>query len=375
MTPRHACIISVLIGVGVGVSSCILVPNDQVISGRLTSDFGCYLLWDDGTYQLHRWEDPIPPLGSYVSLRVKPMPGHASTCQAGEMVDVLEVVNVHTDFRTANVVGEETWGPEDEIVLGQVEVVPGAALAVLPGTIIRIIREGHLHVRGRITMEGLPSDSVRIEGIESPRGRLSPGPVVLDSVASDSRVRFVTTRTQFEIHGDAPMIESIQGWVSVNQGSATIRDSYLHGVSGHAASIVIEQCNAEYIDGVRTSFTLKGNELSRLSLSYSTATASGNVFGRDVSNVLFHGTSGGKFEHNTFNADSTRIEVRHDSDPVFQRNNFVSRGMAVECNGHYGSCIQLANNWWGTTDEAAIRSRLHGQCYYCYSPWLMGPVP
>jgi hypothetical protein len=294
----------------------------------------------------------------------------------GEMVDVLEVIDVRTDFRTAAVVGEETWGPADEIVLGQVEVLPGAKLTVLPGTLIQIIREGTLHVRGRIIMEGSPGDSVRIDGVLSPEyGRLSPGPVVLDSVAAGSRVRFVATRSSLQVHGDAPILESIQGFISVNQGSAMISDSRLSSVGGQEATIVLEKSRVEYgVHGTRASLILKGNVLSGLSLSYSRVSASENVFSGRLTGVLFHGTSGGTFERNTFDADSTHIEVRHNSDPVFQQNNFVSRGMAVECNTYSGPCIQFANNWWGTNDEAAIRGRFHGPCTFCYSPWLAGPV-
>ena len=88
MTLRHVCVVGVLIGVG--ASSCLLVPDDEnIISGRLTSDLGCYLLFDDHTYELHRWEGPKPPLGSYVSLRVEPIRDAASICMVGEMVDVL----------------------------------------------------------------------------------------------------------------------------------------------------------------------------------------------------------------------------------------------------------------------------------------------
>lgn len=376
MTSRCARVLGAFIGFA--ASSCLLDPDRPfTVSGRLRSDFGCYFLMDDRNYELYNWEDPVPPLGSHVTLRVRPIRDAVSACMVGEIVDVLAIVDVRTDFRTAAVVGEETWGRDDEIVLGQVEVMPGATLTVLPGTQIQIIPEGELHVRGRILMEGVPGDSVRIDGILSPgNGRLYPGQVVFDSVAAGSRVRFVTTPAGFQVHGDGPVLESIQGGISVARGAATIRDCYLSGVSTTDASVEIENSHVEHaIWGVHTSFTLENNLLAGLFLSYSRAVAHENVFRGRLSNFLFHGPSGGTFEHNTFEADSTHIEVRHDSDPVFHKNNFVGPAMTVDCSTYPGQpCIQLAHNWWGTTDEEAIRPHFHGPCDFCYSPWLTGPV-
>lgn len=371
---RFALLLLILVG------SCDDGPVDDrdpfIISGRLTSDFGCYLLRDGRSYELHNWEDPIPPLGSTVTVRVQPSLAAGSICMAGRMVDVLDVLDVCTDFRTAPVNEDETWSREDDIVLGDVEVARGATLRVLPGTVIKIIPEGRLNVRGRVLMEGAPYDSVRIEGILSPEGTAwRAGSVSCDSVAAGSRVRYVSTRSTIRISGEAPVLEAVQGTIAIVRGTATIRDCALSGVSADNATVVIENSVLGDVNGVFATFTLEGNALSDLLLSYSDATVTRNIFRGMQSTIIFHGPSNGTFERNTFEADTTLIEVRHDSEPLFQQNNLTSRSLTIRCNTYSGPpCIQFPNNWWGTADEELIRASFSGACEFCYTPWLTEPV-
>jgi hypothetical protein len=345
------------------------------ISGQLRSDFGCYQLRDGKNYELYGWRDEIPPLGSEVSLRVIDSQYDVSACMSGTMVDVLEILSVRSDFRTTAVTEDETWGPDDEIILGQVEVKPGVTLTVLPGTLIQIIPQGEFRVRGRILMEGTPEDSIRIDGILLPDGgRQWPGKIILDSVSTDSRVRFLSTR-QIQIYGDAPVLEDLGCGVFVQNGTATIRNSRPSGVGGQTSQIIVEDCDIETgVWGTWVSFVVKRSTLTGITLSYSRATATENVFRGALSTIIFHGPSGGTFERNTFEADSTHIEVRHDSDPMFQQNNFVGRALTIECNTYSGPCVDFRNNWWGTTDEGVIASRFIGPCDFCYRPWLTEPV-
>jgi hypothetical protein len=372
--------------VSLGVSSCVLDSPDPdgpsaisdlplTISGRLTTDFGCYLLRGDRIYELYYWDGPVPPLGSQVSLRVKAMRNSASVCMVGVMVDVIEILDVRVDFRTEDVVTDEVWKPEDDIVLGQVEVKPGATLTVLPGTVIHIIPEGELLIRGRIIMEGALSDSIRIEGVPvAGWGNPFPGPVVFDSVAAGSSVRFVTTPSPLRVRGEAPLLERIRGGISVDRGTAFIRDSDLSSVGARDATVALENNRLGGVDGLHASLTLQRNVVRDLTLSYSQASAHENFFSGDRSTIMFGGVSGGTIERNTFEADSTSIEVRHTSDPVFQQNNFVSSSTKIECESYSGPCLQFVNNWWGTTEEAEIRARFVGPCDFCYSPWLTVPV-
>jgi hypothetical protein len=361
--------------------SCILGSDDEFeISGRLTSDFGCLVVRSDGrSYELGGWGHlEIPPLGSYVALEVEEVPDAVSTCMVGMIVDVLDIIDVVTDFRTAPVVDAETWSPGDEpIVLGRVEVEREARLTVLAGTTIQIIPEGELRCRGTIIMEGAAGDPVRVIGILRPEyGELLPGLVVLDSVSAESRLSYVTVPL-LEVHGEGPPLEQIStDRFFLSGGSIEIARSWVKTITADQGVVELEANEIYAVGAVRSTLELRDNRLSELMLSYSQASATGNRFQGSAALLTFHGAAGGRFEENTFDAQVTQVRVRHQSDPVLTRNNFISPTTSVRCERYEGTeCVQMERNWWGTTDEAEIQAKLAEDCPVCYIPWLTEPVP
>lgn len=357
-------------------SSChIFSPVDVfTISGRLGADFGCQLLVSGGkTYELSTWHEPVPPLGSFVTLHVKALHGYASVCMVGEMVEVLRVVSVVTDFRTTPVTGSETWTPsQGPIVLGKVEVVPGAALTILPGTVVRIIDYGELRVRGTVQMVGTTTDSVRITGPWP--GGVGGGPVVLDSAQVGTQVAFASLGVLLVLRTEQVLEHLTAREIAAQEGRVTIRSSSTRSLWTYNASVAAESADLGSVDGIGGDFEIVSSTLSDLQLSYCHASVQDSRFTGARSYVLFHGQSGGTFERNSFLAAETDIVVRHASSPSFHDNSFLSPSTNVVCETYQlSTCISMERNWWGTTDENQIRTHFAAACPVCFAPWLTGP--
>ncbi len=350
------------------IGSCRLFSSDFTISGRLESGFGCTFLATGGrNYELLNWRGDLAPLGSYVTLRARPHDG-GSTCMVGPMVEVVRVKSVTTGFRTAPVVGTETWGPgQDPIVLGQVEVVPGARLKILPGTTVQIIDYGELRVRGVLEMVGTSGDSVHFIG--------PGGPVVLDSVQAGTQVAYASLG-RLTVTGPSPDLERVTvASLTVVGGSVTLRNAVVSGAYVYEGALAAETAELGMLNGIYGDFDVSGSTLNSLLLSYSRAAVTDSRFTGTRGGVVFHGRSSGSFERNTFLADETRIEVRHDSDPAFHHNDFVGAATTVICESYQlSSCIHVEENWWGTSDEAEIAAHFEQGCPVCYVPWLTGPA-
>ncbi len=358
-----------------GTGSCILSPRETLtISGRLSADFGCLTLRSNGrNYELHEWEDPIPPLGSWVALRVTPLHNRASICMAGKIVDVIDVLGVRTDFRTQAIVGTETWtADQGPIVLGRVEVRPGATLTIAPGTTVQITRFGELRVRGTLHMVGTASESILVIGWSEDGS--SPGPIVLESAQPATRIEFASV-PELNVIGSEDLENLSARILNLQGGPTRIHGSRISYLFAHEASAEIESVELGSVDGIYAEFKIDASTLSYLQLSYSRAFVQNCRFEGNRTYVLFHGASGGTLEYNSFLAHKTEIEVRHTSNPVFKNNNFTSDSTRVVC-GTYQlpDCIHMEENWWGTPDEDRIRDNFEADCPVCYSPWLTGPV-
>jgi hypothetical protein len=367
--------VPLLLATLLAAGSCQLLPFDSfTISGRLESGFGCTLLSSGGrNYELVSWHATVPPLGSFVTLRVRNSRSAASVCMAGRMVDVLRVVRVVTDFRTTPVTGSETWTPDQgPIVLGKVEVVPTATLTILPGTTVRIVGYGELRVRGTLQMVGTPAESVRITG-PSADGQ-GGGPLVLDAAREGTRVAFASVAA-LSVLGPGPGLEHLSAsGIMVVEGSVTIRNSVARFVSAYNATVTADSVDLGLVDGIYGEFELARSTLSGLTLSYSHASVQECRFTGARSYVLFHGQSGGTFERNSFLAEETEVVLRHLSNPSFHNNDFLSPSTQVVCESYQlTTCIGMEQNWWGTTDESQITAHFTAGCPVCYVPWLTGP--
>jgi hypothetical protein len=371
---RFRClVVFALLAPMLAVGSCRRVSPDMpqgvfTISGRLTSDFGCTVLSDGSKiYELGPWHESVPTMGSFVTLRVKPLTGVASVCMVGEIVEVLQVLRVVTDFRTTPVTGSETWTPsQGPIVLGKVEVVPGARLTIQPGTVVHIVPEGELRVRGTLTAVGTAADSVRIVG-----------PFVLDSAMVDTRVAFASL-SGLTVTGAADYLEhlGVQGRIYVRDGRGTIGNSAIVGsVLAENARVTVASTELGSASAIYGNLEITRSTLTRLELSWSHATVADSRFMGDRTYILFHGPSGGAFDRNTFQAMQTDIEVRHTSDPAFHHNNFVSPSTNVVCESYQlSTCVRMEDNWWGTSDESQISAHFGAASSVCYAPWLTGPI-
>ena len=349
------------------------------ISGRLTSDFGCYVVRDRGkNFEVSFGRHPVPPLGSDVTLLVQEV-GGASTCMVGPMVEVVEVVRVRTDFRTAPVTSDGIWGPSSApIVLGRVEVKPGVTLTILPGTVVHIIPEGELRVRGKLIALGAPGDSVHFVGRSTePYG----GAVIFDSADTTSQLSYCTANGVV-VYGAGPSITHLRaggvtvGGVTVGGGQLTVSQSALRWVTGwYGSEVTLSAVQVGSVDGVGASFSIEGSTLRDLSLSYSRASVTDSRFDGPRSYILFHGESGGTLERNVFLADSTTIALRHTSDPEFHDNDFDGRAMSVVCETYQrAECVRMEQNWWGSPDEDRVRARITADCPVCYAPWRTTPA-
>lgn len=350
------------------IGSCGLTSSDFTISGRLESDFGCtFLATGSRSYELLNWRGDLAPLGSFATLRVRPHDG-ISVCMVGPMVDVVQVKKVTTDFRTAAVVGTETWGPgQGPIVLGKVEVVPGARLKILPGTTVQIIDYGELRVRGVLEMVGTVGDSVHFTG--------PGGPVVLDSVQTGTVVTYASLG-RLTVTGPSPDLERVTvASLTVTGGSVTVRNAVISGAYVYEGTLAAETAELGMLNGIYGDFYVSGSTLNSMLLSYSRAAVTDSRFTGTHGGIVFHGRSSGSFERNTFLADETRIEVRHDSEPAFHHNDFVGAATTVICESYQlSSCIHMEENWWGTSTEEEIVARFEQGCPVCYVPWLTGPA-
>lgn len=344
------------------------------ISGRLGSSFGCLTVPDDGrNYEVRFGRQPLPPLGSQVTLLVRGV-GGASGCMVGPIVDVVTVMSIRTDFRTAPIIRDEVWGPGGApIVLGKVEVKPGVTLTILPGTVVQIIAEGELRVRGKLIAEGTPADSIRFVGSSA---WPSSGPIAFDSADTTSRMSYCTA-TAIDVSGPGPVLAHLRAaGLSVTGGQATLLLSSVLGVSGwNDSKITLADVDARSIDGVSASFSIDRCTLQDLTLSYSQASVRDSRFAGPRSYLLFHGASGGRIEHNVFEAVNTTIAFRHTSDPEFHDNDFVSRVMSVVCESYQRpDCLRMEQNWWGSADEAHILAIVENGCPVCYTPWRTSPA-
>ena len=347
-------------------SSCEHKPESFVVWGRLAGeDFGCVTLTDGGrTYELAKWQEPRPLIGSLVVLRIRLLQDYASSCMRGPIAEVLDVLRETHDFRTAPVTGDEVWGPSDTLVIGDIVVERGASLTLLPGASVTITEFGQLRVRGRLDAVGTEADSVRIHG----------GPVVLDSIDAASRISH-TAFSHLSIRGDAPDIVHVSGRLTVAQGSAVVRNSRLDAASADGGHITLEASTVGAISGVHGDFTVASCTVGRLDLSYSRADVFDSRFTGPLTYVIYHGASGGSLENNRFESAQTIIEVRHTSNPEIHLNDFLSPSFVVNCESFTGSsCIRMERNWWNTTDEGAIRSHIRAGCPVCIDGWLGGPV-
>lgn len=364
---------TLLLLVAVATGSCFFSPDQSfVISGRYVNGAECPVVTDGTkTWEAQFGPIPRPPLGAFVVLRVKALHDVASVCMQGEIVQVLRVLRVVTDFRTAPVEGAETWSRSSgPIVLGRVEVRPGATLTIEPGTEIAIIPYGELRVRGTMRMVGVPGDSVRVVG---PKGA-GAGPVVLDSAGAGTQVAYASLaslvlrgREDGVSHlralvirverGDAGLDQVRTGCLQVDGGRVRVDLSELGGVSAIYGDLEVRQSIFE-----------------RLDLSYSRATVADSRFVGDRGGIVFHGASGGTFERNAFVGKETTIEVRHTSDPTLTDNDLVSPTTRVVCDSYQlDTCIHMEGNWWGSAAEADVRSHVAG-CPVCYTPWRTSPV-
>ncbi|MFI5370294.1 MAG: hypothetical protein ACHQ52_01960 [Candidatus Eisenbacteria bacterium] len=362
---RVSCGIAAIALLAIGACRFLSPADVFDISGRLESAFGCEVVESGGrSYELSSWPAPEPPLDSYVILRVRALHGYASTCMVGQIVQVLRVKKVVTDFRTAPVSGFETWGPASgPITIGRVEVLPGASLTVLPGTVIRITDHGELRVRGSLSMIGATGDSIRVSGT-----------VVLDSAQADTRIAFTSLRNVL-VHGSGPPLEHLTTYgVRVENGTVALVASSTRAVSVMQARFQSDQCELGNVDAVDGDLHVTGSTLSRLQLSYSQAGVSGCRFIGGFSYVVFHGASGGRLEGNTFETDSTVLEIRHTSDPDIHHDDFLSRRYTVRCESReLSTCVRMEQNWWGSADEDQIRAHFGAGATLCFIPWLTAP--
>src|SRR5262245_5707053 len=232
-------------------------PSNEAfpIAGRYTSDveYCPVVVTDHGNYNVDDWANPAP-LGSQVVLLVRKKEGYASYC-SGEIVDVVRVVSVTTNFRTSPVTGSETWGPnQGPIVLGRVDVEPGGALTILPGTAVRIIPEGWLRVRGTLSIRGAEGDSISIASSDTshswPSGRL-----ILDGATMDSLAYLSVP----ELH--------------VASGDARIRNSSIASVTAGSGSLVLSQCDVGSLDTAYEGEVIQATDcrIRRLGTVFSTA--------------------------------------------------------------------------------------------------------
>jgi hypothetical protein len=287
----------------------------------------------------------------------------------GQIVDVLLVRDSKTYFRTRPVTGSEIWGPDrGPIAIGQVEVVPGAELTILPSTEVRIERYGALRVRGKLHMVGAAGESIYINRPARPGG-----PLLLESPHPDTRIAFASI-TAVHVSGAAPDLEHLWiGSLSVGEGRVILRQSSAWWLSAYDGNIAAEDAQLGNVVGVHGEFTIDRSVLDRLELSYSRADVRDSRFEGSSTYLVFHGTSGGTLERNVFAAESTRIEVRHDSAPVFRNNDFPNP-VAIVCESRsLASCVEMRENWWGTADANAIRARFATDCPVCFEPWLDAP--
>ena len=363
-----------LLAGGLSLSSCLFEPEVGFkISGRLGNAFGCYVLTSAGrTYELSSWRDPIPPAGSFVTLRVRSI-GGASTCMVGEIVKVIRVLEVRTDFRTAPVTGDETWGPDSgPIVLGQVEVRPGATLTILPGTVVTISDYGALRVRGGLVMAGTPGDSIRVVSRHSGLG--GGGRVSIDSTAS-ARIEYAVLGA-LSLSGSRRELQNLRiGYLTVRQGLADLRHVVTSGLSSDGGHVSAEDSELGNVAANGGAFAFLRCRMTRLDLSYSMATVLACSFEGSRTYVLLHGASGGTFQRTVFRAAETVIEVRHTSTGDFRDNDFVSPIMRVECGSYQlGTCVNMGENWWGTAVEEEIRAKIQESCPVCIEPWRTEPV-
>ncbi len=217
-----------------------------------------------------------------------------------------------------------TWQGEHRIS-EFVEIPAGVTLILAPGTTLRfafIDRDGDgvgdagLHVRGRIEAVGTPTAPITLTSAE---GRPQPGDwqgLVFDNSKDNL---FVASRFEYAQHA-------------------------LHA---HFSAARLERCRLERnIEGTRlgnSSFTIehclvRGNVSKGL-----------NFFG--CSNAIRRNLIAG-------NADGLFL-FEFDADSVVEANNFVdNQRYDVRLGDFYRGGKRLGENWFGTTDRAAIRKRV-----------------
>jgi hypothetical protein len=257
-----------------------------------------------------------------------------------------------------------------------VEVEPGGSLTILPGTKLQTIPEGWLKVRGTIFINGTAGDSVRIVGADTTRVDAA-GPLILDDASPNSRVHYLAA-SGVEVQGsDAQIDHASLLSISGTRGSMTLAECNIGSVTTYdTAGVQVTESTIQDLSTVFAHVQLENDHLREVYLSYSHADVRRCTFDQPLAYVLFHGASGGQFEQNNFLSATTTIEVRHTSNPVFTGNNFLSPTITVDLASYERpDCVQMTNNWWGTSSESDIRAKLSPNTLVCYSPWALGPIP
>ena len=227
-------------------------------------------------------------------------------------------------LKDQQILEDTVWQGRIEID-GSVRVAKGVRLTILPGTDISFVRRD-------LDQDGLGDGTLIVEGSLTAVGTVA-APIRFRSAESNPR-----PGDWLEIRVDFSK-DTLLRYCEISDSAHTL---HAHFTKGRMSDCVIRR----NIDGSR--------------LGEARFTLSNNLYEDNIGKAVNFRNSSVEITHNIFRRNGSGIFLfETDRESVIRDNNFYDNQVNIRLGDFFKGEVNLENNWWGTSDQAAIAAAIH----------------